>query len=415
MGLASVLITWFELLSIPDPHRLRSFRDARTVATMLHDATAYRPPASPERFAGISRPTLIVDRARVRANLRRMRAKADASGTRFRPHVKSHNSPRIAALYREVGVAAVTVASVEMARRFADAGWNDITVAFPLNVRAMFELQRLAADIQLGLLVDSPEAAAALGEIVSPVDVWLDIDVGYGRTGVPWDDRDALVELLGAVRHSDRHRVRGVLTHAGHAYHVPDVAARAALWTEVAERMAAARDTLDALGSSPALEISVGDTPTCSVVSSFDGADEARPGNFVLNDLQQHALRACSSGDLALVVACPVVGVYPRRGELVVQGGAVHLSRDVAPGPDGQPGHGQLAVVGQTSWDLLPASEAYVRGLSQEHGMIRCTREVLDQVRVGDLVFIVPAHVCLAANLIGEFVFLDEPGAPFRD
>ena len=84
------------------------------------------------------------------ANLRRMRAKADASGTRFRPHVKSHNSPRIAALYREVGVTAITVSSVEMARRFADAGWDDITIAFPLNVRALPELRRLAADVRLG-------------------------------------------------------------------------------------------------------------------------------------------------------------------------------------------------------------------------------------------------------------------------
>ena len=35
------------------------------------------------------------------------------------------------------------------------------------------------------------------------------------------------------------------------------------------------------------------------------------------------------------------------------------------------------------------------------------------RVRVGDLVFIVPAHACLAANLIGEFVYLNEPGQPF--
>ena len=381
---------------------------------MPHDAVTYRPPADPDRFAKISHPTLIVDRDRVLANLRRMRAKADASCTRFRPHVKSHNSPRIAALYREVGVSEITVSSVEMARRFADAGWDDITIAFPLNVRALPELQRLAAAIHLGVLVDSIEAAAALEAVESPVDAWLDVDVGYGRTGIPWEDRDALARVLGAVLRSGRHRPRGVLTHAGHAYHVAEVAARLALWTEIIERMAAARDALVGPGATPALEISVGDTPTAGVIASFDGVDEARPGNFVLGDLQQHALSSSSSGDLALVVACPVVGVYPHRGELVIQGGAVHLSRDVASGPNGQPSYGQLAVVGLDSWNLLDASEAYVRGLSQEHGMIRCTREVLDRVRVGDLVFIVPAHVCLAANLIGEFVYLDSPGVPFR-
>lgn len=380
---------------------------------MQPDAT-YHPPAAPARFAGISRPTLVVDRDRVLANLRRMRARADASGTRFRPHMKSHNSPRIATLYREVGVSAITVSSVEMARRFADAGWDDVTIAFPLNVRALPELGRMAGEIRLGLLIDSPDAAAELASITAPVDVWLDVDVGYGRTGVPWDDRDALAMLLEAAGRSRRHRVRGVLTHAGHAYHVTEPGARAALWTEVAGRMVAARDSLLGSGATADLEISVGDTPTVGVVTRFEGVDEVRPGNFVFHDLQQHALGSCSGDDLALVVACPVVGVYPRRGELVVQGGAVHLSRDVAPGPDGRPSHGQLAVVGERSWDLLPASAAYVRGLSQEHGMVRCSDEVIDRVRVGDLVFIVPAHVCLAANLIGEFVYLDEPGAPFR-
>ncbi len=376
-------------------------------------ATAYRRPAAPERFAGISRPTLVVDRDRVLANLRLMQARADASGTRFRPHVKSHNSPRVAMLYREVGVSAITVSSVEMARRFADAGWDDITIAFPLNVRALPKLGRLATEIHLGLLIDSSDAAAALASITAPVDIWLDVDVGYGRTGIPWDDREALARLLEAAGRSRRHRVRGVLTHAGHAYHVTAPGARVDLWTEVAARMAAARDCLLGSGAPADLEISVGDTPTAEVVSRFEGVSEARPGNFVFHDMQQHALGSCSGVDLALVVACPVVGVYPRRSELVVQGGAVHLSRDVAPGPESRPSHGQLAVVGERSWDLLPASTAYVHRLSQEHGMIQCSDEVITRVRVGDLVFIVPAHACLAANLIGEFVYLDEPGRPF--
>jgi D-serine deaminase-like pyridoxal phosphate-dependent protein len=381
---------------------------------MSADASAYREPTDPGRWSGISHPTLVVDRDRVLANLRRMRAKADASGTRFRPHVKSHNSPTIAALYREVGVTAITVSSVEMARRFADAGWDDITIAFPLNLRALPELQRLASVVRLGLLVDSPDAAAALARIEAPVDVWLDVDVGYGRTGISWDDGAALTRVLDVAQGSARHRIRGVLTHAGHAYRVPDLPSRVALWAQVVQRMGAARDML--AGHDPALQldVSVGDTPSCGVVSVFDGADEVRPGNFVFFDMQQYALGSCTSADLALVVACPVVGVYPSRGELVVQGGAIHLSRDVAPGPASGPSHGQLAVMGREGWELLPAEEAHVRGLSQEHGMIRCTHDVLNRVRVGDLVFIVPAHACLAANLIGEFVYLDEPGASFR-
>jgi D-serine deaminase-like pyridoxal phosphate-dependent protein len=375
----------------------------------------YHPPAEPERFSAISHPIAVVDRNRLLANLRRMRARADAGGASLRPHVKSHNSPRIGELARALGVSAITVSSIEMARRFADAGYDDITIAFPLNVRGLAEVQRLAATIRLGVLVDSAPAASALDEVVAPVDVWLDVDVGYGRTGVRWDDAASLAAVVSLVAATGRHRLRGVLTHAGQAYGMPDVSARTALWSEVVARMAGARAILLASGAPEGLLISVGDTPTSSVAPSFEGVDEVRSGNFVFYDLQQLALGACSSGDLALAIACPVVGVYPQRAEIVVQGGAIHLSRDVAPALDGVPGHGQLAVMEADHWDLLPSESGYVRRLSQEHGMIRCSPAVLGRVRVGDLLFIIPAHACLAANQIGEFVFLDTPRDPFRD
>ena len=344
-----------------------------------------------------------------------MRAKADASGTRFRPHVKSHNSPTIASLYREVGVTAITVSSVEMARRFADAGWDDITIAFPLNVRALPELRRLAAEVRLGLLVDSPDAADALARIEAPVDVWLDIDVGYGRTGIPWDDGTALSAVLEVAQRSNRHCIRGVLTHAGHAYPIPDVPTRLALWAEVADRRVppgtpspgrALRGRSRSpfllqhpqLRGSPALRWR-GRGPAWQLRSFFD--------------MQQYALGSCTSADLALVVVCPVVCVYPGRGEIVVRvarsicrATRAWTGRWAEPWPAGRDEPGGM--------DLLPAAAGHVRGLSQEHGMIRCTSEVLNRVRVGDLVFVVPAHACLAANLIGIFVYLDEPADPFR-
>src|SRR5947209_13158611 len=122
---------------------------------------------------GITRPTLVVDAARARRNIARMAAKAVASGTRFRPHVKTHQSPAIAAWYRAAGVDAITVSSVAMAERFAVSGWADITVAFPFNPREAAAL--LALDqrgVRLGLIVDSPVAARLLDASGITADVW---------------------------------------------------------------------------------------------------------------------------------------------------------------------------------------------------------------------------------------------------
>jgi D-serine deaminase-like pyridoxal phosphate-dependent protein len=356
-------------------------------------------------WPAISRPTLIVDKVRSINNISRMMRKATDSRVRFRPHFKTHSSPAIGRWFRELGVEAITVSSVEMARLFANAGWQDITIAFPLNIRALGEIERLAQEVHLGLLVDSVESALAIASLRATVSVWIDVDVGYGRTGVPWNDHRELTRVFHAVSGSRRQAVRGVLTHAGHVYDAKSRRAVRRIHHQSIERMGAARDFL-ASSWGAVLEVSVGDTPTCDLATDFDGVDEVRPGNFVFHDLQQLALGACSAADLALAVACPVVGVYPGRREIVVQGGSVHLSRDCAPGPGGEPSYGRLAAFTGTSWDLLPAG-CFVRSLSQEHGVVRVIRRFMSSVRPGDLVLIVPAHACLAANLIRDCVTID--------
>jgi D-serine deaminase-like pyridoxal phosphate-dependent protein len=364
--------------------------------------TGYHPPAGPDRFAAIDRPTLVVDRARAERNIARMAGKAAASGVRFRPHFKTHNAVEVGAWFRDAGVTAITVSSVEHAVLFADAGWDDVTIAFPLVTRALPTIRDLGDRIRLGVLLDSPEAVDALAAADARVDVWIDIDCGYGRSGAPWDDAARLAAVGTAVVRLPRARLRGALTHAGETYRAPDVDMIRATWTQTAARASAARAVLAAATGIDGLEVSVGDTPGCSVMQRFDGVDEVRPGNFVFYDLQQLALGSCVEDDLALAVACPIVGVYPARGEAVVHGGSVQLSRDVAPGPGHGANFGRLAVVEADGWRLLPAEDAFVRSISQEHGVLRCSPAVLERLRVGDLAFIVPAHACMPANLVRQ-------------
>jgi len=78
----------------------------------------------------------------------------------------------------------------------------------------------------------------------------------------------------------------------------------------------------------PEIINSYGDTPSCSLADELNDFDEIRPGNFVYYDLMQYQLGACTFDDIAVVVACPVVSVYPQRNELILYGGAVHLSNE---------------------------------------------------------------------------------------
>ena len=371
---------------------------------MAPDTLTHHAPANQRRFAAIDRPTLVVDRVRAERNIARMAAKAEASGVRFRPHFKTHNSIEVGEWFRAAGVTAITVSSVEHAVRFADAGWDDITIAFPLVTRALPAIRDLASHVRVGVVVEGPDGATALAAVESGMDVWVDVDAGYGRSGARWDDADRLGEIGAALARSRQHRLRGVLTHAGNTYHAPDHTAIEAIWAETAVRLAGARDVLAASTGVRGLETSVGDTPGCAVMNRFDGVDEVRPGNFVFFDIQQLSLDVCTEEDLALAVACPIVGVYPARGEAVIHGGSVQLSLDTAPGPGDGRNFGRLALAEPSGWHLLPAEAGFVRGLSQEHGVLRCSPDVLAQLRVGDLAFVIPAHACLPANQVGHWL-----------
>jgi len=275
----------------------------------------------------ITRPTLILNEAIARRNIARMADKARRCGVRFRPHFKTHQSAVIGEWFRAEGVRAITVSSVVMAAYFADHGWNDITIAFPVNWLEVETINALAMRVKLGLLVESVETARFLRErLAAPADIWLKIDVGNGRTGLAWDDSAGQTAVAGALNGSERLRLRGLLCHSGHTYAARGVKAIKAVWAESLQRVSAARAALVAAGF-PNLELSPGDTPACSVVDDFSGVEEVRPGNFVFYDAMQVEIGSCGWPDVAVAVACPVVALHPERGQIVIYGGAVHLSK----------------------------------------------------------------------------------------
>jgi D-serine deaminase-like pyridoxal phosphate-dependent protein len=339
----------------------------------------------------------VVDEARAVRNIERMQHKAQRAGALLRPHFKTHNSHAVGRLFRDRGVRHITVSSVEMAEYFSRDGWDDITVAFPVNLRAVECLRELAARCSLGLLVDSVQLVERLvAQRVAGARLWIDVDTGYGRTGIPVADAGAIRDVGEAVAAAPGLELAGLLTHAGQTYDASGRREIAAIWSAALDGLTARAGELAAAGFGE-VGVSVGDTPGCSLVDDLTGPSEIRPGAFVFNDLQQLRLGSCTADDLAFVVACPVVAAYPERSEVVVQGGAVHLSKDSVLDAGGDPFYGAVMDVAD-GWSLVDPNDARVVSLSQEHGVIRGRAQALQGIEAGDLVHIVPAHACLAAN-----------------
>jgi D-serine deaminase-like pyridoxal phosphate-dependent protein len=352
----------------------------------------------------IVKPTLLLDTRKMEANIRRMTDKTSRMGLHFRPHFKTHQSGVIGETFRKFGVHRITVSSVEMAEYFAEAGWEDITIAFPVNLRQLPAIEALARNIKLGLLVESDFSAKYLAEhLKSRADIWIEIDTGAHRSGVAWDDYFTLYSIAEALQPAQHLHLQGLLTHAGHTYGVSGADEICRIFQRSVATINQSRAALMHRFELH-LEVSVGDTPGCTLCDVFGPVDEIRPGNFVFFDAEQYSWGVCRAEDIAVALVCPVVAVHPLRDEVVLYGGAIHLSKEFFE-EDGLRKYGLAASATDDGWSQ-PLPGAYLASLSQEHGVLRASTEVIAKMKPGDLVFILPAHSCLTAQAMGTYVTL---------
>lgn len=347
----------------------------------------------------ITRPTILIDEAKCRRNILNMKQKAEQNGAIFRPHFKTHQSGIIGEWFRQAGITSITVSSVEMAEYFVFHGWDDITIAFPVNLLEIDRINECAKRIHLNLLIEDPETASRLSEkLIASVGVFIKIDVGSGRTGIPINESKRIDILIEQIQKLPRLELKGLLTHAGHTYHAHN--------EQDIERIA--HESLDKLHeikqrSGNNLLISWGDTPSCSIVSQLRGADEWRPGNFVFYDRMQVELGSCRSEDIAVTVACPVVAKHHDR--VVIYGGAIHFSKEFLTSSNGERRFGK--VFNFNGFEATKAIEgARFSSISQEHGIIFLPEKELKKIEVGDILAVQPVHSCLTVSAMKSYLSL---------
>ena len=338
--------------------------------------------------ADLETPALVIDADRLDANIAQMARRTDEAGTRLRPHAKTHKCVPIARRQLAAGAAGLTVATLDEAEAFAAGGCADIFIAYPLWAGAARarRLRQLHDRVRLRVGVDSVQGAAVLAAAVRgarvPLPVLVEIDCGARRTGVA---PEAATELAAECLRLGLD-VAGAFTHPGHAYATPEGVAAAA--DDEQKALAVAGEALASLTGRRA-ELSGGSTPT-AVAGVADSLTEVRPGTYVFGDRQQMSLSDIDEQQIALVVAARVVS-RPRPGEVVLDAGSKALSSDR---PGWLTGHGWLPA----------APDATISAISEEHAVVSGVGDGVADMAVGDLVAVVPNHVCTAVNLGRELV-----------
>lgn len=355
----------------------------------------------------IQYPTPLINQTICRQNIRRMAEKARKNKAQLRPHFKTHQSAAVGEWFRQAGITGITVSSARMAKAFADAGWKDITIAFPANILEAALLNEMAASIQLRIFINSPQTAKILKEkLQHPVKFYIELDTGQQRSGLNPEAYASIDSILQESRAATGEpsllHFHGFYSHPGHSYATQTLAQVTAIYEDVLSYLLPLKERYGK--QYPELKLAVGDTPGCSRVEDLQAFDELSPGNFAFFDMQQLHKQVCSWQDIALAMACPVVDVYPDRNEAIIYGGAAHFSKDSYLQADGSQAFGQLVWLqeGNKGWGE-PVEGAYLKALSQEHGVLSAPPEAIQQLYPGKVLAFLPAHSCLTANLSPGF------------
>lgn len=348
-------------------------------------------------------PCLVLDRPTLQANLDRMSRTVAAHGVALRPHMKTAKSidvARLAMASRDAVIGGITVSTLAEAEYFAAHGITDILYAVGITPQKLAQVAALNANgAAIIVITDDADMASAIASHPTPPQTLIELDCGEARGGIAPDD-PALLDLAARLGPA----LAGVLTHAGHSYAGRTPADMRTI--AEAERQTALRAVtrLHAAGFATPI-ISVGSSPTALHAATLDGVSETRPGVYMFGDLFQAQIGTNARDGLALTVLTSVIGRRPAERRILVDAGALALSKDRSTQAVPQDyGFGlALDLNGQPS-----LGHSLVTRANQEHGVIDLDPGAdLPALPIGTKLRIAPNHACLTAAAHDRYYVVD--------
>jgi D-serine deaminase-like pyridoxal phosphate-dependent protein len=309
----------------------------------------------------IPTPALVVDYDKLCYNIDEMSNRARRAGKQLRPHAKTHKTPTIAHLQVKAGAVGITCAKLGEAEVYAQAGIEDIFVAYPIvgpdKVQRLLDLAAWVPRISTS--IDTLPAARALSEAAvargQRIDAIVEVDAGYRRCGVlPGEPLLAFVREV--VESMPGLRYKGLMFLAPGTF-VSAVRAEQCEGEKAGARIATDAATMLAQHGIASEVISGGTTPGSQFMDQIEGVTEFRPGCYVFGDMKYADYGALTREQMALTVLATVVSVPegPDPDHFVVDAGSKTLTHADA---YTTPGYGTF----------VQYPELHVMVPSEEHG-----------------------------------------------
>jgi D-serine deaminase-like pyridoxal phosphate-dependent protein len=313
-------------------------------------------------------------------------------GARLRPHVKTHKATQVMARQLAAGAAGITVATIHEAEVMADAGANDILLAYPpVGDFRLKAIERLARRTRLTVCCSESEHVRALSRLASEIDYYWEIEVGTGRLGT--NPGRPTAELLESLSDLAGVRLAGIMSFPGHSYAAEGEEDLRLIAASEQAALEATAEALLAREIDPGT-LSAGATPLarCALARPV----EYRFGNYVFNDATQVALGSATVDECAVTVAATVVG-RPAPDRVILDAGSKALAAE------------RMSAATEAFGIVRDHPELVVRRLYEEHAICEIADDT--ELDLGDRVEVVPNHACTCVNLHKEYTVLERNGA----
>lgn len=341
--------------------------------------------------AEIPSPALILDSGRLARNLARM-VEIAGDPARLWPHVKTHKLTELVAIQVQLGIRRFKCATIAEAEMIAGVpGVERILLALqPVGpqIPRLLELGLQHRSVRFAAVVDDPGIVLQLSQATartrtsagtpSSLDLFLDLDVGQGRTGI--SPGDSALELIRQILESPGLRLAGLHAYDGHLG-IPDLAERATRCDDAFAPVESLRGASEQLAGRE-LEVLAGGSPTFAL-----HARRARvslsPGTTVFWDAGYAQKLPDLPFEPAAFLLCRVIS----------RPGGNRLCLDL--------GHKALASeMPQPRALFLNLDQPVAMSHSEEHLVVETPSAPL--FPVGSVVYALPWHVCPTVALHSE-------------
>lgn len=237
----------------------------------------------------LNTPALVLDLDALERNVAAMAQAMRGFGRKLRPHVKSHKCLRIARMQIAAGAAGVCCATLDEAEIMAAGGIGGILITSPvttaIKIARLARLLRRAPDTMI--VVDHADNATALSAAAREagliLPVLVDLELGFGRTGVPTvDAAEALARHVAACPSLS---LRGLQAYGGQLQHTANHAERLALCRRAHRFVSEVAAQLAAIGLPPEI-VTGGGTGTHAIDGQEGPFTEIQAGSYVFMDAE---------------------------------------------------------------------------------------------------------------------------------